>query len=43
MVPNPVLPSCVIVAAASAKSENLPLDWIGIAGQHDGFGWREFV
>ena len=32
-----------LARAALASALGCSLDWIGIAGQHDGFGWREFV
>ena len=32
-----------LARAALATALGCSLDWIGIAGQHDGFGWREFV
>jgi phosphoribosyl 1,2-cyclic phosphodiesterase len=32
-----------LARAALAAALGCSLDWIGIAGQHDGFGWREFV
>jgi phosphoribosyl 1,2-cyclic phosphodiesterase len=32
-----------LARAALATALGCSLDWIGIADQHDGFGWREFV
>jgi phosphoribosyl 1,2-cyclic phosphodiesterase len=32
-----------LARAALATALGCSLDWIGIAGQHDGFGWRGFV
>jgi phosphoribosyl 1,2-cyclic phosphodiesterase len=32
-----------LARAALAAALGCSLDWIGIADQHDGFGWREFV
>ena len=33
----------ITVLAALATALGCSIDWIGIADQHDGFGWREFV
>ncbi len=32
-----------LARAALAAALGCSLDWIGVADQHDGFGWREFV
>jgi hypothetical protein len=32
-----------LARAALATALGCSLDWIGIADQHCGFGWREFV